>query len=70
MTTLVVFVCRSIVFKIFGNTKSAFSTFLFVDQFQPCIFHTLEKSETNLWDMVLEAMNEIDGCMWINGRTW
>ncbi len=33
-TSLVVFICGSIVFKNFWNAKSAFSTFLFVDSFQ------------------------------------
>ena len=34
MTTLVVFVYRLIMFEIFGNAKSAFLTFLFLDKFQ------------------------------------
>ena len=41
MTFLVRFVCGSIMFKNFRNTKSAFSTFLFLNWFQLC-FHFLE----------------------------
>ncbi len=55
MTTLVVFVCRLIMFEIFANAKSAFLTFLFLDKFQLWLLILGGYEWGNLWDMGLEV---------------
>ncbi len=59
MTTLVVFVCRSIMFQIFRNAKSAFSTFLFLDLFQLWYPIVGGYEKYNFLDVVLEAIRKI-----------
>ncbi len=53
------FVCRLIVFKNFRNAKSAFSTFLFLNQFQLWSYILGGYHWGNLCDMVLEGIWDI-----------
>ena len=51
MTTLMVFVCRSIMFENVWNAKSVFSTFLFLNRFQLWLQILGGYDWGNLWDI-------------------
>ncbi len=68
------FVCGSIVFKKFCNTKSAFSTFLFLNWFQLWLQILGGYDWGNFWDVVLEGIWDIFFHVWsilvIDSHLW